>query len=263
MVRAARQLRFLGTSDSQGVPRWWCRCAVCEEARTTRANARTRPSVVIEGSERILIDCAPELRLQCVREDIGNFDAVLITHAHNDHILGLGDLGDRARWTREPCPVFAPAEVLPQIASRFEYMSREKSPYLCYVPMAALENTFREFAGYRATPIQVPHGFNGWSYAFRMDSSSGSWGYMPDCLGLEDLEPWRNLDVLVLGTSFYREPAPLEGRSVYDVMEAVELVSKLGPKRTILTHLGHGVNVRRPPPEGIQYARDGLIVPLP
>ena len=87
-------LTFLGSADSQGVPRWWCGCSVCTEAKTTGKNARTRPSVVIQGRETILIDASPELRLQCAREGLDGFDAALISHAHSDHILGLSDLGD-------------------------------------------------------------------------------------------------------------------------------------------------------------------------
>lgn len=262
-------LRFLGASDSQGVPRWWCPCAVCEEARTTGLNARSRPSVVIEGAgegaderpERVLVDAAPELRLQCTREGLKGFDAALVTHAHNDHVLGLGDLADRARWTERPCPVYAPAEVLPALRERFGYLMR--GAYLELAPLKALEGSSRSFAGYRLTPVKVPHGFNGWAYAFRFDGPRSSWAYVPDALGLTDLAPWRGLALLVLGTSFYLETAPLETRSVYDVREARALIAELRPGRTVFTHLGHGVDVRKPAPPGTLYARDGLRLELP
>ena len=253
------QLRFLGTSDSQGVPRWWCHCSVCEEARTTGKNARTRPAAVIEGDERVVIDAPPELRLQCVREDLDGFHAALLTHAHNDHLLGLGDLADWGRWTEQHCPVYVPGEVLPQVKTRFGYLLA--GSYQAQTPFRTLP-TMRTFAGYSVSAIRVPHGFNGFSYAFRFERSDKAWGYMPDCLGLTDLEPWRNLDLLVLGASFYREDAPIASRSVYDVQEAAALVAELKPKETVLTHLGHGVNCRKPAPEGLWYAFDGLVIPL-
>ena len=259
------QLRFLGTSDSQGVPRWWCRCGVCEEARTTGKNARTRPAVLIEGDEHILdehilIDTPPELRLQCVRENLTGFHAALLTHAHNDHLLGLGDLADWGRWTEQHCPVYAPEEVSPQIKARFSYLLAEN--YQARTPFKTLPTT-RTFAGYSVKAIRVPHGFNGFSYAFLFERGGGAWGYMPDCLGLTDLVPWRNLDLLILGASFYRENAPLAGRSVYDVGEAAALAAELGAKNTVLTYLGHGVDCRKPAPEGVHYAHDGLVIPLP
>jgi len=268
-------LRFLGTSDSQGVPRWWCGCAVCEEARTDGRNARTRPSVVIEGAESILLDAAPELRLQCSREGLSGLDAALVTHAHavsatgrrasarnrNDHVLGLGDLADWGRWTGAHCPIYAPEEVLPPLRARFGYLGAPS--YAARTPFRSVEAAGRTFAGYGVTAVRVPHGFNGFSYAFRFERDGRAWSYMPDCLGLEDLTPWRDLDLLVLGTSFYREDAPLEKRSVYDVQEALALITEPKPMRTIFTHLGHGVDVRKPAPEGTCYAFDGLRVPLP
>ncbi len=252
-------LTFLGSADSQGVPRWWCGCSVCIEAKTTRQNARTRPSVAIQGSETVLIDASPELRMQCAREQLTRFDAALITHAHNDHILGLGDLGDWGRWTKKRCSIYAPEEVVPQLEARFSYMSR--GHYKTYTPLLPL--TERTFAGYEVAAVRVPHGYNGFSYAFRFSRGKQRWGYMPDCLGLQEEEPWRDLDLLILGTSFYQEDAPLETRSVYDVQEAAQLLEDLQPKRAILTHLGHGVDVRKPAPKGTRYAFDGLTVDLP
>lgn len=254
-------LRFLGTSDSQGVPRWWCRCSVCEEARATGKNARTRPAVLIEGDERILIDAPPELRLQCSREGLTGFDTALITHPHNDHILGLGDLADWGRWTKAHCPIYAPTEVLPALQTRFGYLMSET--YQNRTPFGALEPTTRTFAGYTVQAIRVPHGFNGWSYAFRFEREGKTWGYMPDCLMLDELEPWHGLDLLVLGASFYHETAPIAGRSVYDVQEARALARELNPKRTVLTHMGHGIDCRKAAPEGLEYARDGLVIDLP
>lgn len=252
-------LTFLGASDSQGVPRWWCACSVCQEAKTTGQNARTRPSAVIRGDETVLIDASPELRMQCAREELTGFDAALITHAHNDHILGLGDLGDWGRWTKKRCPIYAPEEVAPQLRARFGYMTR--GDYQVHTPL--LEPQQRTFAGYEVEAVRVPHGYNGFSYAFLFTRGHARWGYMPDCLGLRDKEPWRDLDLLVLGASFYQEDAPIEMRSVYDVREAVRLVAELKPQCTIFTHLGHGVDVRKPAPIGTRYAYDGLTVELP
>ena len=120
-----------------------------------------------------------------------------------------------------------------------------------------------DYTGYEIKAHRVPHGYNGWSYAFRFDGRGGSWGYMPDCLGLEDLAPWRGLKLLILGASFFKEDAPLASRSVYDVGEALELLEVLKPERAVLTHLGHGVDARKPAPEGVVYARDGLVIDLP
>ncbi|HEX2864211.1 MAG TPA: MBL fold metallo-hydrolase, partial [Deinococcales bacterium] len=100
------RLVFLGAGDSQGVPRWWCGCPVCAEARETGRNARTRPSVlVLSGGETWLVDPGPDFRAQAIRRGLDALSGVLVTHAHNDHILGLGDVLDFARWTGADFPV--------------------------------------------------------------------------------------------------------------------------------------------------------------
>lgn len=216
---------------------------------------------MLEDDQHILLDAPPELRLQCSREGLRGFDALLLTHAHNDHVLGLGDLADWGRWTGARCPVYAPAEVLPTVETRFAYLAT--ASYQARTPFRVLEGAERTFAGYRVQAIRVPHGFNGFAYAFRFERGGKTWGYMPDCLGLTEPAPWRGLELLVLGSSFYHETAPLAKRSVYDVQEAAALVAELKPKETILTHLGHGVDIRKPAPDGLRYAHDGLVVALP
>lgn len=259
------ELHFLGTSDSQGVPRWWCRCAVCQEAKTSGHNARRRPSVLLEGEDIILIDSAPELRLQLSAAAPPRLDAVLISHAHNDHIAGLGDLGDYAMRQRHPLHLFAPREVLPLLQARFPYLLR--GGYPDYLHWHSLEDNPRRFAGYQLSAHRVPHGANGYAYAFRFDGSNGAWGYMSDCLDLLELEPWYGLDLLVLGSSFFRETKARHSRSVYDVHEALALLERLQPRRSLLTHLSHGVDVRQALPAHrlahCAYARDSLKVALP
>jgi phosphoribosyl 1,2-cyclic phosphate phosphodiesterase len=260
---SSARLIFLGSGDSQGVPRWWCECSVCSEARSTGANARTRPSVLIRGSENVLIDSSPEFRRQVERAGVRQLDAVLITHAHNDHLLGVGDIADYAARVRRDCPVYAPAAVIPEIQARFAYMLKPGTGYAKYTPILPLDDSSRAFAGYAVQAVEVPHGRNGSSWAYRFERNGRAWGYMSDCLDLVDLKPWRNLDLLVLGANFYREDAARDRRSIYDVLEAAELLNELAPARAVLTHMGHGVDRRKAAPAGVSYACDGLEIELP
>ena len=263
-------LSFLGSGDSQGVPRWWCDCEVCAEARATGQNARTRPSALLElptdGGEasRILIDASPELRIQASRYGLRHLEAVIVTHAHNDHILGLGDAMDFVRHTNAKTLVYAAPAVLPQLEERFPYLFRGRfADRFQPIPADGLE-----LHGWRVRAFEVPHGFNGASHALRFDWDGKSWVYASDCLDLSDelLAEWfLDLELLVLGASFWDEShAPRSGRSVYDVRECLELTARLEPARVVLTHLGHAVDVRRESelPKNHAFARDGLKLSL-
>jgi phosphoribosyl 1,2-cyclic phosphate phosphodiesterase len=263
-MEAKFQLTFLGSSDSQGVPRWWCNCEVCTEARVTKINARTRPSVLLElEGANVLIDASPEFRLQATQQNIRNLDSLLITHAHNDHILGLGDVFDYLRWEGANTRIYAPETVLPQLEQRFEYAFAGKYASRFH---AMPENL--ELYGWNISAFEVPHGFNGTANAFKLERYGKTLVYCSDSIGLSDLlleQHFQNLELLVLGTSFWDESSAIyASRSVYDVLEALEVVKKVKPVKTVFTHLGHGVDARDDYllPDHVSLAHDGLKLEL-
>ncbi len=267
-------LRFLGTADSKGVPRFWCGCPVCQEARTEGVNRRTRSAALVRGAgQTLLLDCGPDLHGQLARLP-GPLvpDAVVVSHAHNDHLLGLGDLLDYAVYAGgdlpmngalagqtalAPLPVYAPAEVLPQIEDRFRYAFR-KGPRVHPFPEEGLR-----VAGVHVRAFRVPHGANGHSHAFRLDGPGIRTAYVTDAIDIpeETVRTWlTGLDLLILGTSFADESGAVHAtRSVYDVREAVALPWARAARRVLLTHLSHDVDVRAVGlPERWAFARDGL-----
>ena len=256
-------LTFLGSSDSKGVPRWWCACAVCQEARATGANRRTRPAALVRGAgETLLLDCGPDLHGQLARlGEAVQLTSVLISHAHNDHLMGLGDLLDFQTYEGGALPIYTPAEVLPQVENRFGYAFRKAAP------VQALPESGLEVCGFRLRAFRVPHGANGFSYAFRFDSPDFCWVYMTDAIDVsgETAQRWLSgLSLLVLGTSFVDESAADHaGRSVYDLREALALPWARAAGRVRLTHLSHDVDVTRLElPPGFAFARDGLTLEL-
>ncbi|MCG0238365.1 MAG: MBL fold metallo-hydrolase [Firmicutes bacterium] len=255
----AATLTFLGTGDAMGVPRVYCDCPVCTEARTSGRNRRRRPSALVrDGGGCLLIDCGPDWRLQMESVGLRAVDAVLVTHPHHDHIGGLPELADAVRWTGRPVPVAAAPRVLAEIQARYPWIGQ----YLVFTPLIGPA----EFLGFRVTAWEVNHGHNGRSYGLRLERPGFAWAYVPDSIHLSpaEREPLRGLDLLVLGTAYYREEAPVATRSLYDMVEALALLAEVRPRRAIFTHLSHGVDLREPyplPPE-VTLAEDGMTVPL-
>lgn len=255
----SEQLILVGTGDSLGVPRVYCACDVCSEARSTGLNRRQRCSAVVQtGQGTFWIDCGPDWRAQM--EDLGvrSISTVLITHAHHDHIGGIPELCDAVRWTKKPVRVMGPANALETIQRQYPWVNRS-------LEFVEVEGWF-EVPPYRIYVWEVCHGHNGRSHAFRFEHRDYAWAYVPDSILLSDQErePLRGLDLLILGTAYYHEDAPPSTRSLYDMVEATALLEDVRPKQAIFTHMSHGVDRRVPYqlPEHVSLAYDGMRVRL-
>ncbi|HEY0828968.1 MAG TPA: MBL fold metallo-hydrolase [Bacilli bacterium] len=248
-------LIFLGTGDSMGVPRVYCSCAVCTEARGTGKNARLRSSVLIQaGEEDLLIDCGPDWTRQMEQLQKREIGHVLVTHAHHDHVAGLPEWGDACRWTLKKGNVYAPADVLNDLHRRYPWLESN----LTYHDIS----TGFEFEGWQIQPWKVNHGKNGHSYAYHWAKDGFKWVYCSDAISLPDDQKnlLFELDLLILGTSFYHEEAELATRSVYDMVEALELVAEVKPGRVIFTHMSHAIDMERDYglPSNVKLARLGM-----
>ncbi|MGO4344104.1 MBL fold metallo-hydrolase [Paenibacillus sp. MCAF9] len=256
------KLIFRGTGDSMSVPRIYCECEVCEEARDTQENRRYRSSLQLEDQEAgtVWIDCGSDFAKQLEMASLRGIDTLLITHAHFDHIGGLVEWADACRWTKKRGQAYAPTEVIKEILDRFPWLNRQIEFHSFDTPIM--------LGKWRAYSWRVNHGKNGYAYAFRFEHSETNckWVYCSDSIGLTDEQQQHlaDLDLLVLGTSFYEEPFAYETRSVYDVVEAIELIQKWKPKQTFLTHMSHDIDLRRDYklPDHLQFARTGMSISL-
>jgi phosphoribosyl 1,2-cyclic phosphate phosphodiesterase len=263
------QLIIMGCSDEQGVPRVGCDCDVCRSAAAPGSrNARTGPSLAMRygppyAQRLLLIDAAPEFRLQATRQGLARFDALLLTHLHDAHVLGLGPLLVAQREAGMPLSVCAPQQVLDDAAERFAYLWNDKA-YRRILQPTPLEGML-DLWGLEVAPLRVDHGLGGTAYGYLFALGSRRLAYISDMLRptAEVRQALQGLDVLILGASHYYEGIETWKRSVMDVIAAQELIREVAPAQAILTHLSHSVEYEEvsshlSPPVTLAY--DGLVV---
>jgi phosphoribosyl 1,2-cyclic phosphate phosphodiesterase len=248
----------LGSGTSVGVPMIGCRCKVCTSSDPR--DKRLRPSVLLKiGGKRILIDTSPDFRYQALRAGMESLDAILYTHSHADHILGLDDVRPFNFMQRRDIPIYASPETLRTIEKTFEYVF-DSTPTLSSRPRLA-PSTFGEEAidveGIEIQPIRASHG-RGTVHGFRFLNSA----YLTDhnAIPPESLEKLSGLDVLFLD-ALRNNPHPTHST----VEESLRTVEALKPKQAFFTHISHdlphGATESRLPPH-VRLAYDGLEIPL-
>src|SRR5262249_29456768 len=118
---ASLQVTILGSGTSMGVPTLGCHCAVCES--NDPLDKRTRPSALLSYAGRnVVIDTTPDFRYQAMRSRLDRLDAVLFTHAHADHILGLDDIRPYNLKQRGTVPIYGSAATLQILQRTFAYI---------------------------------------------------------------------------------------------------------------------------------------------
>jgi phosphoribosyl 1,2-cyclic phosphate phosphodiesterase len=228
---------FLGSGTSFGVPVIGCGCRVC--ASKDPHDARYRASILIEASSAdeagratsVAIDSGPEFRLQCLRARITRLDALLVTHAHADHIGGLDDVRPLTR--ERELPVYANDSTLAEIRERFGYIFRETQkgggkPRIELRPAGA--ESFR-VGELEFQPIPLFHGILpilGWR--------TGSFAYITDCSFLPESSLPLLAGVETLVVNGLRR-APHETH--FSLEQGIEAARRIGAKRTYLTHMNH------------------------
>jgi phosphoribosyl 1,2-cyclic phosphate phosphodiesterase len=265
------QFIILGCSDDHGVPRAGCGCEICRDALSAGSrNYRSGPSVALRfgpshGERLVLIDAAPEFRLQATRQGLHQFDAVLLTHAHDAHILGLSILASAQRENGHRLGIYAPSDILDSVRQRFDNLWTDKT-YRRVLQIEAIEDSL-DLWELQVQPMRIDHGLGGTAYGYFLTLGDLRLAYISDMLRTtaETREALQDLDLLVLGTSHYYEGIEIWKRSVMDIMAGLELIRETSPRQAILSHLSHTVDydqVSARLPDQVQLAYDGLTVEM-
>jgi phosphoribosyl 1,2-cyclic phosphate phosphodiesterase len=250
---------MLGTGTSHGVPMIGCNCATCRS--TDPRDRRLRPSIYIDvpGYAQLLVDTATDLRQQALRYDISHVDAVLFTHAHADHILGLDDLRSFNALQGTPIPCYANREAWETIRRQFSYVFEGPLQLGGGVPQLTTNEIRAPFfiRGVRIVPVPLWHGKLP-ILGFRF----GNFAYLTDCNRIPD-EAWPLVDGVEFLVLDALRDEPHETH--FTLGEAVAAAQRIGPHRAYFTHMTHDLphaktNARLP--RGIELAYDGLVLDI-
>lgn len=253
-VEAGVSALVLGSGTSTGVPTIGCGCSVCTSPDPH--DQRLRPSVLVRANGRnILIDTTPDFRAQALRAKIERVDAILFTHDHADHILGLDDVRP-FNFRQGPIPFFADDHTMASIRRIFRYVfdgpSESSLPLL--EPHTLNGGPFCLF-GAEVRPIPLMHGSRS-ILGFRF----GPLAYLTDHSDIPEtsMAQLKGLDVLFLDALRDR-PHPTHTT----VAQALQYVERLAPKRAVFTHIAHELPhsaTQARLPANVSLAYDGMEV---
>jgi phosphoribosyl 1,2-cyclic phosphate phosphodiesterase len=249
------RVTVLGSGTSHGVPMIGCTCAVCRSGDPR--DRRTRPSiyVAVEGGPSILIDTSTDLRMQALTHGVTKVDAILFTHSHADHIMGMDEVRRFNAVKGGAIPAYADERTAGDLRRTFSYVFDPPSEQGGGIPQVSLTTIDGRFAveSVAVMPVPIFHGSRP-ILGFRL----GSFAYLTDCNRLAD-EAWTILDgvdILILDALRHR-PHPTH----FTVAEALDVVSRLKPRQCYFTHICHDLPhaaTNQSLPAGVELAYDGL-----
>lgn len=253
------KFKFIGTGTSVGVPQIGCSCPTCMST-DPRDRRRRCGAYVTAGRARFLIDTPPEMREACLEYGIAKVDAVVLTHAHMDHVAGFDDVR-RFNTLNGGVPMrcFAMRETVEAMHRIFPYIGDKPNEKGLFRPMINfVEDDVFSIGAVQLERVRVEHGFPCCGYLLS-ERGGARLGYVSDCHDLPDaaVEKFRGADVMVLNCLREREhPTHL------DLGRALGYLGRIGPKRAYLIHmchdLAHGQWLARLDGSGVSPAYDGL-----
>jgi phosphoribosyl 1,2-cyclic phosphate phosphodiesterase len=250
------KLKFLGTGTSQGVPVIGCKCEVCTSENPKDIRFRSSVMVTTEENKKILIDCGPDFRQQMILNHENHIDIALLTHEHNDHVIGLDDLRPLIFKSGRDMPIYCHQRVGHEIKNRFSYAFTDvKYPGTPSFDLHEIKNEPFTVWDSEITPIEVIHyKISIFGYKFK------NLAYITDVsfISEKEKEKLKNLDVLILSCIRKSDPHPAH----FILPDVIQLYEELQPKKLYLTHISHHLGLHdiedKELPGGIYLAYDSL-----
>jgi phosphoribosyl 1,2-cyclic phosphate phosphodiesterase len=231
-----------------------CNCEVCTS--TDPRDQRLRSAALVEFRDiTILIDAGPDFRQQMLRAGVKHLDAILLTHEHNDHVIGIDDVRPFNFFSGQPLEVYALKRVASELEKRFEYVFGEPIPGLPRLKLHHIvENQQLYFSGMTVETIAVMHGKLP-ILGFRF----GSLVYLTDVKSLSEevIQQLKGCSHLVINALQHKEhPTHL------NLKECLALIERIQPQQAWLTHTSHLMGLHQfmetQLPLGVNMAYDGL-----
>ncbi len=248
------KVTFLGTGTSQGVPIIGCDCEVCSSTDTK--DNRLRPSILLTHQNiNLAVDVGPDFRQQMLRAGISTLEAVLLTHEHNDHIIGLDDVRPFNFRSKKDMPIYATLPVQNQLKERFDYIFSSNYPGIPQLELHTIEHAqVFEVEGISILPIEVLHGRLP-VLGFRF----GEFTYITDAKTISEES------LAMISGSKYLVLNALHHNSHYahlNLEEALAMAKQVNAEHTYLTHISHhmglSVEIGKQLPANVSLAYDGL-----
>ncbi len=264
------KLTFLGTGTSQGVPVIACRCGVCSSTDPRDARLRTSALLQLDGhgeagstadrrTTNILIDIGPDFRQQMLRHRVQWIDAILVTHAHRDHVAGLDEIRSFNYVQHRRMDIYLNAEARHTIEHDYHYIFEpHQYPGLPEADLHTVGDGPFTAAGVEITPIHAMH-----KDLPVLGYRIGQLGYITDANHIDtaELKKLDGIKVLVINALRHEKHF-----SHFCLPEALEVIETVGPERAYLTHMSHemGLHAEVQPtlPKGVFLAYDNQEIQL-